>query len=204
MNIGVSFQPGQNRDSNLEAERRATGQYQGVQEAIKILSLKLPRVVGANAVAPSALLTAQGSGGHPSVDSMVEKVLQKYFPQASQMPNPQASMAPSFQQMQPPVNISGVGQSGFSPRRAATVDSQSFAPPLPRIITDVPPLPPLSDWFGPGGHYRPGSPTPEPSLGSPSGFPGMISPLPSPLPDLRKQLDWVPDYSVPNNDVPLI
>lgn len=74
---GVSFQPGANGDNGQQSgQSRPAGH--GVQEAIKILSLRLPRVVGAHALAPMPLLTSQGSGGDRRVDSIVQRVMQMF------------------------------------------------------------------------------------------------------------------------------
>ena len=73
--MGVSFDPAS------EDQQRTTGTTPpptGVQEAIRVLSLRLPRVVGANAVAPSALIGSPGGSGR--VDSIVQQVLSRYFP----------------------------------------------------------------------------------------------------------------------------
>lgn len=74
---GVNFQPGQMNGGGQQVRPKAGGD---VQEAIKILSLRLPKQVGPNAVAPSALLNAQGSGGNPRVDSVVNTVLSRMMP----------------------------------------------------------------------------------------------------------------------------
>ena len=62
-NWGVSFLPGQGQNG---PEARQGGQRQNqVQEAIKILSLRLPKVFGAQSLAPGQLLTAPGGMGQP-------------------------------------------------------------------------------------------------------------------------------------------
>lgn len=55
-NFGVSFLPGEGQDGTdgMDARRQ-----QAFQQAIQLLNLRLPRVTGANAIAPSALLNAQ-------------------------------------------------------------------------------------------------------------------------------------------------
>lgn len=58
--IGISFLP--------STQNQAVGPQQGQMEgdlasAFKILSLRLPRVLGAQSIAPSSLLNGQGSGG---------------------------------------------------------------------------------------------------------------------------------------------
>lgn len=62
--LGQSFFPGGDEEQRLRQE--GTGPVNPVQEAIKILSLKLPRVIGANAPVPQLLLTSLGSGALPS------------------------------------------------------------------------------------------------------------------------------------------
>ncbi len=73
---GVTFQPGQAQGTGAQPKPKGGS----VQEAIKILSLRLPKQVGPNALAPSALLNAQGSGGNPRVDSVVNTVMNRMFP----------------------------------------------------------------------------------------------------------------------------
>lgn len=91
--MGVSFQPG----ASAIGQSKPQGGTQtggGVQEAIKVLSLRLPRVVGAQAIAPQGLLNSPGSGGS-RVDSVVNQVLAKYFPTGGQ-PAQSVGMEPSF------------------------------------------------------------------------------------------------------------
>src|SRR5689334_6587977 len=80
--IGDRFQPGGDDSfkhrQNQQIQSR--GSAEGVQEAIKCLSLRLPKVVGAQASAPTPLLTSGGSEGSPRVHSMVQQVMQQYFP----------------------------------------------------------------------------------------------------------------------------
>jgi len=94
---GVSFQPGTNGEHGQQngqgnGARPSAG---GVQEAIKILSLRLPKVVGAQAAVPMPLLTSQGSGGNPMVDSIVSQVM-------SRVPGAQPSFSAPPQPFQPP------------------------------------------------------------------------------------------------------
>jgi hypothetical protein len=63
-NLGVSFAP---TDQN-QAEARDSGALPSVQEAIRILSLRIPRRLNPRAIAPQALLQARGGsalGGNP-------------------------------------------------------------------------------------------------------------------------------------------
>lgn len=81
-NIGVSFQPGAYQGNGQQNGQNGQGPLGGgaVQEAIKILSLRLPKVVGAQAAAPSMLLTSAGSGGNPRVDSVVDRIMRRMLP----------------------------------------------------------------------------------------------------------------------------
>jgi hypothetical protein len=98
--IGVSFDPAQEGQYNQQGSGpNASSAPRGIQEAIKILSLRLPRVVGANAVSPQALLGSPGSAGS-RVDSVVNQIMARYFPQG--VTQPQAPFSPgggSNQQM---------------------------------------------------------------------------------------------------------
>ena len=61
--FGVSFLPnGDQRYQRPQDPYGATGRAP-LQEAVKILSMRVPRVVGANPLAPLALLNAPGGGG---------------------------------------------------------------------------------------------------------------------------------------------
>ena len=148
--IGVSFDPAQDPSQN----GRPSGPNQstaprGVQEAIKILSLRLPRVVGANAVSPQSLLSAPGGSG--MVDSVVNQVIAKYFPQAS--PETQASMIPEVGQQQPGVS----GKMPVSPPvRLPTAKQTPDLPDIrrPRVKVDEPGAPP-QQWPSPSFQGNP-------------------------------------------------
>lgn len=89
--IGINFQPGMSGYSGSGSRSGNGGNSNaGVQEAIKVLSLRLPKVVGAQGIAPQALLSSQGSGGS-RVDSVVNTVLGRMFPSGQQ-----EASAPSF------------------------------------------------------------------------------------------------------------
>ena len=68
--FGYSFMPGQNGD---QAQQRQQPGWAGPQSAIQMLSLRLPRVLGAQALAPGALLNSQGAGGLP--DPLLQAIL---------------------------------------------------------------------------------------------------------------------------------
>ena len=155
--FGVNFQPGFGNGGDQQREARPSG-GSGVQEAIKILSLRLPKVVGAQAIAPMPLLTSQGSGGNPRVDSVVNQVLSRVMP---------GQQAPSFSSegtASPGQMFRGDAQ---SPQAQSQQQRTPWVPPAgsePRVIFDSP--------FGYGDttHVRGGRPV--------GRVPGMVIPLP--------------------------
>lgn len=174
---GVSFQPGSQDDQKRINPNAPQGTQDGVQEAIKVLSLRLPKVVGANAPVPTQLLSAEGAQGNRRVDSMVAQIMQKYFPTDA----PESPMAPGA----PTSQMS-------SPRPQPAVDRPASSPwnDVPRIIFGQPPEAPM---FG-GPPRWPDQPTWD--GGSPNFGGGLISPLP----DLKQQLDWLPQPPQQHND----
>lgn len=63
--LGQSFFPG-GSDDRLRQQQDGQAPVNPIQEAIKVLSLKMPRVPGASAPAPPSLLMGLGSAGMPS------------------------------------------------------------------------------------------------------------------------------------------
>lgn len=202
MIAGINFQPGSQDGDQQRRPQRPNGSMEGVQEAIKVLSLHLPKVVGAQAVAPSALLQSQGSGGNHSVDSMVERVLQRIFPTASRAPGaPNAPMVP------PPVGADREAQGAPTSPTSDTRAPDLFRPSsTPRVIADLPMAPLVG--FAPRWPNQPtwdggGGPSPSmigellPAWEQPQIGPGNG---PSPLPDLRRQLDWLPSSPSPERN----
>ena len=198
---GVAFQPGQDDQQKrlLNGENRPSGSPEGVQEAIKVLSLRLPKVVGAQASAPTPLLKSEGAAGNSRVDSIVAQVMQKYFPTAQPSP---AAEAPSFPSpaMEPQATdrprAAQVTQSPATPQRPSPYNPW---PELPRIIVGLPPITDLPEYQGPAAG-RPGLPTWDGGGGPPRTGIGT-------LPNLRDRLDWLPPsggggYNEP--DMPLI
>lgn len=188
---GVNFQPGNAGDQ----QRRATGgSPDGIQEAIKVLSLRLPKVVGARAVSPQALLQSPGSGGNPRVDSIVQSVLSRMFP-GQGGPQPSAPMLPSGGGQ-----TSGTMPTGTPSPFSGPVKGQTSDAPGPNHFWDLfPKMPNIV--IGPG----PGQTGTDADLSGGGGQPnGMIAPLPnhappsSPPPDLRQYLDWLPQPDMSN------
>lgn len=179
---GVSFQPG-GADPT-----KATKSSQGnVQEAIKVLSLRLPKTVGAKALAPAALLNAQGSGGNTRVDSVVSTVLNRFLPGG-----PGAGQAPPTAPMVPTgagANFSPTG--GYPPNTPLAEMMQPQAPPgggAPRITPgDDQPAPPVitDEPKVPQGRVdmTPGPSSPLPGYDRETGWQGAPSAPPAPTQD---------------------
>lgn len=91
--FGVSFLPGGDA-SYTKPRPEAT---QPLQEAIKVLSLRVPRVVGASPLAPLALLQGQGGGGMPSglLETLLRNLAQPAGgPPVAAMPTPSQATGP--------------------------------------------------------------------------------------------------------------
>ena len=178
--IGVNFQPGSNgqQGQNGQGQSRPSGAG-GIQEAIKVLSLRLPKVVGAQASAPMPLLTSQGSGGNPRVDSVVNQVMARFAPQGpGQMGQPPMGQAPMQAQQNAPFQPMSnpwaglMGNLGGQQQPAQAPQSQSSpwaGGQTPRVIVQPPEAP---RWPGQG------------TIDSPQGFgdvgqPASIEPFPS-------------------------
>jgi len=123
---GVSFQPGQSGAMGTQDKPKSSANT-GVQEAIKVLSLRLPKVVGARAMAPQALLESPGSGGG-RVDSVVSQVMGRMFPTGA--PAPSAPMMPSAAPEASSPAITG----SVTPNTplASMVPQEAFAPSVAR------------------------------------------------------------------------
>ena len=172
MAFGVSFLPS-DRPEDQGAERAPADRF---QEAIKILSLRLPRVLGGSAVAPAPLLQAQGGRGSPFARSGLAQTQQ---------------VAPGLAAGNDPVlmallQMAGLGRSAPSQRMPATQRSAA----APRIVPGV-----TGGLPQPGGYqgYQPGDVDLGPS--APNWTPPPMYPNPTPYtPPLyaREKTDWFP------------
>src|SRR5688572_16227147 len=120
---GVNFQPGGGQDLTQERPRNAGSD---VQEAIKVLSLRLPKVVGAQAAVPQALMQSQGGGGN-RVDSVVNQILARIMPTGQPQSQPMPTMAPQQPQQAPAPQ----GAPSFSGSAAPNYATPSGPPQLP-------------------------------------------------------------------------
>lgn len=132
INTGVTFQPGTMDTRQPQTAAGVAPSSNPVQEAIKVLSLRLPKVVGARATAPNALLTSDGSGGNARVDSVVNQVWAKMFGEGQQqsapsMPSAVPSSMPSF---------SGYGSPGGGQPTTSQPDYTPFPTAKPRVIVE--------------------------------------------------------------------
>ena len=180
--IGKSFQPGEDNKAVNAGEARGSG----VQEAIKVLSLRLPKVVGAQGMTPMPLLQSQGSGGNPRVDSIVQSVLSKIFPTAAPSAPPAPVMGQSFAPESSPMpsgpSFTGNAQQGYRepPRQ------EPYRPipiPTPRVVVDNP-LGHGDLMLGPDGRpygSPPGSIAPSPDWGAIMRILGDYGTQPDPL-----------------------
>jgi len=160
---GVNFQPGQ-QAGNAQLRPKASN---SAQEAIKILSLRLPKQVGPNALAPAALLNAQGSGGNPRVDSVVSQVMGRMFPQG-QPEQPPQPMVPSMPGANAP-------QFGGDSRPAGNTPLSSMMPTAqaPQQPTRAPRITPI-EGRAPGITFE----NPAPPNMNPSEWPSQTPPPP--------------------------
>lgn len=97
--LGQSFAPLGN-DPTQQKPGGPSGN-QGAQQAIQVLNTRLPRVVGAGAPAPQALLQGAGSAGLPSpqgvnpiVQAILQAVLGHFAPQQQSAPSAMGGMVP--------------------------------------------------------------------------------------------------------------
>lgn len=129
--IGLSFQPGAEDE---EQKKRASM----IPQAIKVLSLRLPRILGAQAPTAEALLRPQAGsgGGGPMANAVVQSILRS-------MGTPGA--APQAAPMQAPITAAGGGGGEAAGLQAAIQQvGQMFGKPPAIQYQDNPVMPPRS------------------------------------------------------------
>ena len=151
--FGYNFSP-QGRTKFGQTQQKKPGTSPQIGHALQVLSLRLPRVLGGNPIAPDALMRARGGPGPGAVAETL-----------GQMP-PQAVPPPS----QPPLGGPSMGEAGPSlgmpsgappmgpPPAARPVPSLSSLPninpsPFQQILQDLSPTPMAS---APPPHVMPG------------------------------------------------
>lgn len=191
--IGTNFQP-QPLDPSGGALQKKPSADAGVQEAIKVLSLRLPKVVGAQSMAPGALLNAQGARGDSRIDAIVNRVLQQYLP-TEKPPMGQAPTVP------PVLGQPGPGESGPMPP----------SPPvrMPDPSAPIPPQTPLADFMPQRPRVVPGAETGQVPVKGPTSDDGvdMIGPQPVKGPTSDRDTNMIgppPEDLPPSGEDPLI
>lgn len=180
--FGVSFLPG----GDAKYAREGNSATAPLQEAVKVLSLRVPRVVGASPLAPLALLTGQGGGGLPS--GIVETLLRALAPPveappvaavpqpglgvnappAGSQPVPQPSQPPAPGVMPPtlPVRPQVSGAPSGTPQGRQMAQPAYANVPMVNVTAGARETPPEAP---PLGYQPPEQPTtPNPSLTAPS------------------------------------
>jgi hypothetical protein len=191
--FGLSFLPFQQA-----GEQRDRASVEPIQQAIKVLTLRLPRVLGGGAPAPASLLQGGGSMGNPfaGVGPMQGRPITAPLPSPSPAaPSPSAGPSPY-----------GGGAGNPFARQAADPMSQAimalvggagggFGAPPPPIARPTPEQP--RAWEPPPYRWQPPQdlPPPPPLPGPNFGFNQTAPPdetQPEPAPDLPRELaDWL-------------
>lgn len=141
MPIGMTFAP-----TNHTTDERRGPTTPPIQEAIRLLSLQLPRVTGASAPTPTALLAGSGGGrfGGSTSNPIIEQLLRAIFGGRSPMAGPLPGLpAPGLPSM---------------PSRPV-FPSFTMGAPMPRL-PEAPPMPGPSAAPEPPspGHFEPTEP----------------------------------------------
>lgn len=136
--FGVNFAP--THDNSDDAARR--GRLEGIPQAIQILSMHIPRFLGAKALAPDQLLQAQGAQGmDPYAPAALQSLLKTLLPDLPSMddagPFSAPSSAPPPPRIIPGAEDPGVGSTGLEAFEPPPLQSDAgFAPPRrPRVET---------------------------------------------------------------------
>lgn len=127
--LGISFSPF--GDANDPTNKRGGGSAPSPQEAIRILSLRRPSVVGANAPIPGVLLNAQGGGAFGGSGMNLEQLLQLLYGQRQGMGGTPAFPSPG-----------GGSVSGYGAPPPSVIPSQpDSGPPPPSVQWETIPQP---------------------------------------------------------------
>ncbi len=151
--MGVSFVPGGQGDPQNRSQQGEASGAAPLQQAIQMLSLRLPRVVGANAMAPGQLLNApggMGGSGNPLLEALLRLA---GMAGGGGMPSGMPNQAPS------PMAFGSAPMPRFNPGG----EDQRVGPQL------QPPSAPPTNSAGPAGSMQgPGQTTfPDATSGSP-------------------------------------
>lgn len=165
---GVSFSP-----LNTSSPQGTSGQASPLQDAIKILSFRMPKVVGAATGSPLA-----GKLGDSVADNWLMNLFQGLLPEGNSPVSsaPGAPGAPGAPAAQPPFGFpsappSGPGAPGAPPPVVSGAPPPGAPPPSappPVVVFSLPGIPPV---LGP-----PETPVPEPNLPEPPVIPPVEFP----------------------------
>lgn len=133
--LGISFAP---TAQNAQDSQRS-GALDGIPQAIRILSLHMPRILGARALAPDALMNAPGGNGmDPYLSALFQTLSKTMAPQTGmpQGPGPMPEMPQNPQPGQgaPPPRI-------FQPLPGGTAGPNPAPPERPSWRPDPQPGP---------------------------------------------------------------
>jgi hypothetical protein len=151
-----------------------------IQEAVKVLSLRVPKVLGNNPLAPLALLTAPGGGALPA--GMLEALMRQRFGPAAEIMGQPNLTPPPAQTPQAPVTP--------PPASVSTSPPQSAPPPVPQPVvagtgaSEPPPVgpPPVAQPFS--------------GVASPAQMGQAVQPIPASAPVVRPSVTGAPSNPV--------
>jgi hypothetical protein len=125
-NLGVSFAP----TTDNAAMGPKNGSLAGVPQAIQVISMQLPRLLGARPVAPGSLLGSQGGGGNPVVQSALLQTILKSLglPGGTAGPGP-VQPTPNERGPELPSPFTPMSDPAFTPPSAG-----SSQPAIPNIV----------------------------------------------------------------------
>lgn len=182
--LGYSFDPGAGQAGQQDQGER--GNFGGLspQQAVKLLSLRIPERPAASAIAPQALLQSQGAAGMP-MNAMIQQLMRAF------MPGLQAGAAaggPPSPRVIPGLN-SGEGpyQPDLSVNTQAQPSAPSLVPPnLDELLARYREMVPTGGFTG--GLFGPGT-SPQPTASAPSAPPSAAAYLQSKMsPDMLEPL----------------
>jgi len=129
---GLSFSP----TASLDKSNKPTDPNANVQEAIRTLALRIPKVTGAKGFAPDALMGAAGASAAPQGGLGLDRLLAMLFGNQTQQGRPQAApMAGLGGNAAPAPRVGGLGNE--TPAQGLTMD----APQAPSAPTPDPVIP---------------------------------------------------------------
>lgn len=169
MGLGYQFNPSQDQD----IRKRLNGQLSpGVQTALRVMSLRLPTVLGGRPIAPGDLLKPPAPGGNRLPGAVAGSVLRGGV---TDLPEQPQSFAPPSPSASPFSMIGGGNEAGAL--ADLVNDSLSGGEPGAHIIPGGGPEPPIRRPEPGSVPVDSGPPAPEPTSGGGVGGGGRLSDL---------------------------